>query len=59
MVGWSSVGAEVALNLAQYLVTRLGRDDMVTRLAEKFHIHIGLPSDNSEETLLLPDETGV
>jgi len=50
VVGWSSVGAEVALNLAQYLVTRLGRDDVVTKLAEKFHIHIGMPTESSEET---------
>ena len=50
VVGWSSVGAELALNLAQYLVTRLGRDDVVTKLAEKFHIHIGMPAGSSEET---------
>jgi carboxypeptidase D len=41
VVGWSPLGAELALSLAQYLVTRVGRDDLVTALLRKFDIHIG------------------
>ena len=44
VVGWSQVGTEIALNLAQFLITRLGRDDMITDLASKFEIHIGFGS---------------
>lgn len=47
IVGWSPVGNEVALNLAQYLVTRVNRDDAVTDLAKKFYIHIGFSSNST------------
>ena len=50
VLGWSVVGAELALNLAQYLVTRIGRDDAVTALADKFHLHIGLPANASQDS---------
>ena len=48
LVGWSTVGQEVALSLAQYLVTRIGRDDVVTSLASNFHLHIGFGTNSSE-----------
>ena len=51
VVGWSAVGEEVALGLAQYLVTRIGRDDTVTALATKFQIHIGFRSNSTSGSL--------
>lgn len=50
IVGWSQVGTEVALNLAQYLVTRINRDDVVTALTSKYYVHIGFGSNSSLET---------
>ena len=40
VIGWSNIGEEVSLNLAEYLVTRIGKDDTVSEITSKFDIHI-------------------
>jgi len=40
VMGWSLVGVEVSLALAQYLVTRVGKDDLVTDITDKYEVHI-------------------
>ena len=40
VVGGSNIGEEVSLNLAQYLVTRIGKDDSVSEITAKLDIHI-------------------
>jgi len=51
VVGWSPVGNEIALNLAQFLITRNGRDDIVSDLTSRYQIHIGFGSDFSTNNL--------
>jgi hypothetical protein len=48
LVGEGRVGAEIALNLAEYLVTHIDRDDIITDLAEGFAFHV-LISGGSEK----------
>jgi len=47
--GWSLLGREISLSLAQYLVTRIGKDDIVTDVTDRFEIHVlfskNLPSN--------------
>jgi len=40
VVGWTNIGQEVSLNLAEYLVTRIGKDDTVSEITSKFDVHI-------------------
>jgi len=40
VLGWGSVGVEVSLALAQYLVTRVGKDDMVTDITNSYEVHV-------------------
>merc|ERR1712142_521876 len=40
VLGWGSVGVEVSLALAQYLVTRIGKDDMVTDITTEYEVHV-------------------
>ena len=40
IVGWSIIGEEVSLNLAEYLITRIGKDDTVSEITSKFDVHI-------------------
>ena len=40
LIRWSNIGEEVSLNLAEYLVTRIGKDDTVSEITSKFDIHI-------------------
>ena len=54
VVGWSNIGEEVSLNLAQYLVTRIGKDDTVSEITSKFEVHIllskSLPANINNST---------
>lgn len=51
LIRWSNIGEEVSLNLADYLVTRIGKDDTVSEITSKFDIHIlfskSLPASSS------------
>ena len=51
LIGWSNIGEEVSLNLAEYLVTRIGKDDTVSEIISKLDIHIlfskSLPASSS------------
>jgi len=40
VVGWSMIGREVSLALAQYLVTRIGKDDTVNSITDNFEVHV-------------------
>ena len=40
VVGWSMVGVEVSLTLAQYLVTRVGKDDLVSDITDQYEVHV-------------------
>ena len=48
VVGWSPVGQEVGLNLAEYLVTRVGKDDTVSEIISKFNVHVLFRSKQRE-----------
>merc|ERR1719397_1293195 len=50
VVGWSPVGQEVGLNLAEYLVTRVGKDDTVTEIISKFNVHVLFGRSDSNVT---------
>ena len=51
VIGWSNIREEVSLNLAKYLVTRIGKDDTVSEIISKLDIHIlfskSLPASSS------------
>ena len=40
VIGWSNIREKVSLNLAKYLVTRIGKDDTVSEIISKLDIHI-------------------
>jgi len=40
VLGWSMAGVEVSLALAQYLVTRVGKDDLVSFITDKYEVHV-------------------
>ena len=40
VIGWSNIREVVSLNLAEYLVTRIGKDDTVSEIISKLDIHI-------------------
>ena len=40
LIGWSNIGEEVSLNLAEYLVTRIGKDDTVSGIISTLDIYI-------------------
>jgi len=48
VLGWGSVGVEISLNLAQYLVTRVAKDDMVTDITKEYEVHILFTKSNTE-----------
>ena len=51
VIGWSNIREKVSLNLAKYLVTRIGKDDTVSEITSKLDIHIlfskSLPASSS------------
>jgi hypothetical protein len=58
VVGWSMMGVEVSLNLAQYLVTRLGTDDLVSDITDQYEVHVlfgkSIPMESTPNTTPCP-----
>ena len=54
VVGWSMVGVEVSLNLAQYMVTRVGKDDLFSDIIDQYEVHVlfgkGIPMGSTSST---------
>ena len=57
VAGWSPVGQEVALNLAEYLVTRVGKDDTVTEILSKFNVHVLFSREQNEKNVTTETST--
>ena len=57
VAGWSPVGQEVALNLAEYLVTRIGKDDTVTEIINKFNVHVLFSKETNEQNVTTQTST--
>ena len=51
VIGWSNIREKVSLNLAKYLVTRIGKDDTVSGIISTLDIYIlfskSLPASSS------------
>ena len=54
LLGRGILGAELAANLADWLVTRIGRDDTVTTLVAGLDLHIGIIRQPDEPEVGMP-----